>query len=233
MKRVILSLIALTVALITLTASTYAWFSLRNSVDTEMLTGKVSSNEIALLISNDGLSYDVECELKPDIIADELLPVSTYDLEKFYKPLSQTEIVETYQVADWENRLIKGSIYLKSDEDCDIYLEEVSVNDSSYGLRLGLKTDNVFIFNLDNKTNPDASLTIVEENMVVKEIANNYPVYIQDPSQKIDNNLLYHLTKDEPLKIDYYIYLEGCDINCVKNIIGSELLLSMSFRGER
>lgn len=246
-KTIFLSAILSLATLITLTISTFAWFTQQNFVSTEMYTAEVNGGEIELLISlSETGEYDVECELVPENMPEKLSPVSTGDLQHFFKPLKTIKdgIVTEYKEADITENVIYGTLFLKANEDCDIYIDEESFDVSlseplSVGLRVGFKiNDEIHILNLDKGKNEEAKITTEKEDVVVMSVDEKNVSYISDPSLPVDNyyfnneNKITTLLKDEPTAIRYWIYIEGCDINCVNNIIGKDINIKFAFAGK-
>lgn len=248
-KRIYLIIVNLVVVLIVLTIGTYAWFTQQNFVYTEMYSAKVEGGDAELLISLvENGNYDIECDLIPENIPEKLYPVSTNDLYNFFKPLQVNGegIVANYQNAKVEDSVIYGTLYLKADEECNLYIDpdefEVSVIDNlAVGLRLGIEIDDkILIFNVDKNDNGDAKLTIAKDNSVVMGINGSEPIYVSDPSVSLEEysydnktSVLATLKKDEPMPLRYWIYIEGCDKNCVNNIQGAEVLIKFAFVGEK
>lgn len=248
-KQIYLIIVNLIVALIILTIGTYAWFTQQNFVYTEMYSAKVEGGDVELLISlAENGNYDIECDLIPENTPEKLYPVSTNDLYNFYKPLQVNGegIVTNYQNAKVEDSVIYGTLYLKADEECNLYIDpeefEVSVVDNlAVGLRLGIEiNDKVLIFNVDKNNNEDAKLTIAEDNSVVAGTNGSEPIYVSDPSVSLEEysydsktSVLVTLEKDVPTPFKYWVYVEGCDKNCVNNIQGSEVLIKFAFIGEK
>lgn len=246
-KTIFLSVILSLVAFITLTISTFAWFTQQNFVFTEMYTAEVNGDEIELLISlSETDEYDVECELIPDNIPKKLLPVSTGDLQHFFKPMKMLKngVATEYKEIDKTESVIYGTLFLKANEDCDVYIDEENFDISltgfvSAGLRLGLEINNeIYIFNLDKGENKEARITTEKENVVVMSAEGKNTSYVTDPSLPIDDyylsggNKIATLLKDEPTAVRYWIYIEGCDINCVNNIIDKDINIKFAFTGE-
>ena len=94
--------------------SVYAWFTLSGMASTNVtpMGGSISNGDATLLISSskDG-PFDKSCELVLDGNPDTLKPLSTADLNHFYRAIAQNKdgIAVLYEAADmsiqqWRNR---------------------------------------------------------------------------------------------------------------------------------
>lgn len=124
-------------------------------------------------------------------------------------------------------------------------------------MRLGLKTTKdgetqTWIFDLDEMGNTAGAAgqrTTAQENVVVGDIGSDgSPVYEGDPSlsmadffavpaagsgerQGAGRRALCRINADEVVTVEYWLYLEGCDENCVNEVQGREAGLQLSFAG--
>ena len=88
-----LTILWILLILVAAAGSTYAWFTLsgRASTNVTPMGGSVSRGETSLLISQSRSGpFDRTCELIFEGSPDALRPVSTADLERFYKVRAAT-----------------------------------------------------------------------------------------------------------------------------------------------
>lgn len=77
----VLSIVCLLVAIIALSAVTYAWFTFDPYTNVTPMEGKISGGSANLLISNNPTSgFGKSCKLSPEHMASELYPISTENL---------------------------------------------------------------------------------------------------------------------------------------------------------
>lgn len=207
-KAVIWILFLLVVA----TGTTYAWFSLSGLASTNVtpMAGTISKGSSALLISeNQSGPFAKTCQLVLDGNPDTLKPVSTPDLEHFYRSIAQNKegITVLYENAD--NRIkqdaVHGIVYLKCENaDCDVYFNREELNLGTDGqalaaMRLGMKITShsgteKFLWKLDElgQTGSAQSVqTIPRTNAVVSSISQNgEAVYIDDPAKNISDYMV-------------------------------------------
>ena len=123
-------------------------------------------------------------------------------------------------------------------------------------MRLGLviTTQNAtrtHIFTLDglgDTANAEARQTIEQPGAVVAAVdAAGRPDFVSDPAADIDRycaqgtddpeeagpgeDMLCILAADEVARVDYYLYLEGCDEHCINAVQGRSLALALGFTG--
>ena len=87
-KSFVMAILSLLLLLVIATGATYAWFTFTGITSTNVtpMGGTVGSGDTVLLISNaQGGPFDKTCELKLEANPDALRPVSTADLEHFYR----------------------------------------------------------------------------------------------------------------------------------------------------
>ena len=162
-----LSVLWILLLLVVFTGSTYAWFTLSglSSTNVTPMAGTIGIGDTVLLISNSSNGpFDKSCELVLDGNPTSLKPISTANLQNFYKGTTQTKegITVLYASADSEvnQDAIHGTVYLQcQNAACDVYFEPQNLNLGSNAqalaaMRLGLKitsstgTQNL-IFKLD------------------------------------------------------------------------------------
>lgn len=116
-----------------LTVSTYAWFTFDPYTNVTPMEGKISDGDTNLLISEskDG-PFDKKCGLNPTDKAEQLYPVSSADLEKFFASKAQKDGISTHfsDVSDKpEEWLIHGTLYLEClGTGCDVYFDKDTLN---------------------------------------------------------------------------------------------------------
>lgn len=246
---------------------TYAWFTFDPYARVKPMSSTVGEAEITLLIAADpGDEFKEECELPVSTITG-MKPVSTADLEHFYRAYARNKQGISYTFADVSNTagedMIHGVLYLKSKVDnCNVYFNKAGMDfgqDSQMlaALRLGLRfvTDagvRTYIFSLDEMGNTGDALrlqTTSQTGVVVSSLNNDgTAVYIEDPANRLNRYMaasneqspqlpqagelaLCTLQKEETAAVEYWLYLEGCDENCINEVQDREALLQLSFAG--
>lgn len=201
----LISLLWLLLAALTLGGATYAWFTFNNATNVEPMAGTVGDGAVSLLISasRDG-PFDKECDLPLEQAVEELLPVSTADLQTFYASAAQNKQGITLRYRDVTEqapqRLMHGTVYLQSkNRGCDVYFFEPKLSFGSDGqalsaLRLVLKLttetdgEQLLFFRLDDLGGGGAEeqATVAGDNVVVSSIdAGGQPGYTADPAEDI------------------------------------------------
>lgn len=204
-RVLLISLLWLLLAALTLGGATYAWFTFNNATNVEPMAGTVGDGAVSLLISasRDG-PFDKECDLSLEQAVEELLPVSTADLQTFYASTAQNKQGITLRYRDVTEqapqRLMHGTVYLQSkNRGCDVYFFEPKLSFGSDGqalsaLRLVLKLttetdgEQLLFFRLDDLGGGGAEeqATVTGDNVVVSSIdAGGQPGYTADPAEDI------------------------------------------------
>ena len=204
-RVLLISLLWLLLAALTLGGATYAWFTFNNATNVEPMAGTVGDGAVSLLISasRDG-PFDKECDLPLEQAVEELLPVSTADLQTFYASAAQNKQGITLRYRDVTEqapqRLLHGTVYLQSkNRGCDVYFFEPKLSFGSDGqalsaLRLVLKLttetdgEQLLFFRLDDLGGGGAEeqATVTGDNVVVSSIdAGGQPGYTADPAEDI------------------------------------------------
>ena len=204
-RVLLISLLWLLLAALTLGGATYAWFTFNNATNVEPMAGTVGDGAVSLLISasRDG-PFDKECDLPLEQAVEELLPVSTADLQTFYASAAQNKQGITLRYRDVTEqapqRLMHGTVYLQSkNRGCDVYFFEPKLSFGSDGqalsaLRLVLKLttetdgEQLLFFRLDDLGGGGAEeqATVTGDNVVVSSIdAGGQPGYTADPAEDI------------------------------------------------
>lgn len=122
-----------------------------------------------------------------------------------------------------------------------------------FAMRITLGTaSETFIFPLDsmgNTAGAEEQLTVPTAGTVVSSIDNQgSPSYMEDPGKDLSdyfaksnsadsslplpgNSSLCSLKDGEVATVEYWVYLEGCDSNCINSVQGSDLNLQLGFAG--
>lgn len=149
-------------------ARSYAWFTFTGITSTNVtpMGGTVGSGDTVLLIANaQSGPFDKTCQLKLTADPDALRPVSTADLEHFYRVTAQDKdgIAMLYESADRQisESVLYGTVYLQcKNAPCDVYFNKKELKLGSdpqalAAMRLGLVITSrsgkeTFIFKLDD-----------------------------------------------------------------------------------
>ena len=192
--------------IIVATGTTYAWFTLSGMASTNVTPtgGTISQGDVALLISNSASGpFDKTCDLVLTGNPETLKPLSTANLEHFYKSAAQNEngisILYT-DVGNVNQNAIHGTIYLKcQNAPCSVYFNSAALKLGSdvqalAAMRLGLKITShagteTLIFKLDDLgavQNAQSKRTVPTASTVVSSIsANGQAAYVNDPAQNL------------------------------------------------
>lgn len=204
-RLLLISLLWLLLAALALGGATFAWFTFNNSTNVEPMAGTVGDGEVSLLISasRDG-PFDKECDLPLEQAVEQLLPVSTADLQTFYASAAQNKQGITLRCRDVTEqapgRLLHGTVYLQSkNRGCDVYFFEPKLSFGSdaqalSALRLALKLtteadgEQLLFLRLDDLGGGGAEeqATVEGDNVVVSAIdGSGLPGYTADPAEDI------------------------------------------------
>lgn len=246
-----------------LTSATYAWFTFDPYTNVTPMEGKIARGDTNLLISeqpDDG--FDIRCGLNPTHRAGALAPVSTASLDRFFASIAQnregisTNFADvTANPAQW---LIHGTVYLKCQGvGCDVYFDRETLDFGADGqilasARLGLKItvgDNqtiTYIFHLDAMgitTGVNSRKTVAPDGAVVVAAVDGggLPTFQNDPAVSIGNymidradaNALLTLQTGEVARVEYWLYLEGCDPECHNPVQNRDVILKLGFAGNQ
>lgn len=116
--RIIFLSVTTIMAVLALTAATYAWFSTNKEVSTDTATARTGEKSLELLLSsseNGGFSDSGECPITQVNEQDEkvLMPVSTADLAEFvYAPFTEDGMAASFERVENEKYIYHGRIYL-------------------------------------------------------------------------------------------------------------------------
>lgn len=206
-KSFTMAILSLLLLLVIATGATYAWFTLSGITSTNVtpMGGTVGSGDTVLLISNaQGGPFDKTCELRLAANPDTLRPVSTADLEHFYRVTAQNKegIAMLYESADRQidQSVLYGTVYLQcKNAPCDVYFNREGLklgNDPQAlaAMRLGLKITSksgteTFLFKLDDlgSTGSARSVKTIPRNQaVVSSISGGGAAnYVDDPAKEL------------------------------------------------
>lgn len=253
---------------VTLTSATYAWFTVNAVTNVEPLEDSVGQGDMNLLISSspDG-PFDRQCQLKLQGNPEEMIPVSTADLNRFYEASAQNTkgIASLYRdVTDKLDTLaVHGKVYLKSEYgDCDVYLRRTSLDFGAdaqmlsamrFGMKINTRAGMVNkIFRLDDLGNTGGAVsqvTIAQQGSVVSSADTGGAASLtSDPSVALTDYLavengnddemprkgsqsLCRLSSDEVASVEFWLYLEGCDENCVNQVQQRNAAIKFGFAG--
>ena len=247
---------------LTLVWSTYAWFSASPYTNVTPTAYTVSDTGSDLLISASASGpFDRECALAET--DRTLYPVSTADLSTFWGTAFQnaagiaTDYADvTPQAAD---RMLAGSVYLQAGGAAlNVYLlpESMSVSNDPQllaSLRLGLRVDSsagpaVRIFKLDelgdtsgatSRQTAAAADSVVQGGGLVADPAIGLSAFAADAvgdesaAARAGVEPLFTLTAGETAEVRYFVYMEGCDENCIDQAQGRDISLRLAFAGTK
>ena len=267
-KSLVMAVVGMIFFLISVTGVTYAWFTASGRAHTNVtpMGGTVSDGDTNLLISTaESGPFDRECDLVSAGDAQALKPVSTADLESFYRVIMQNKegIAVSYEDADdrIDSDTFHGTVYLKSEgAPCNVYFngEELQLGSDAQALaamRLGLKITNhdgsrTFVMRLDDLGSTaaaEAKATVPAAGTVVSGISGSgVASYVSDPAVNVSDymaqaagndeytagaNELFSLDADEIASVEYWLYLEGCDEQCVNQVQNIDSDIRLAFAG--
>lgn len=267
-KSLVMAVVGMIFFLVSVTGVTYAWFTASGRAHTNVtpMGGTVSDGDTNLLISTaESGPFDRECDLVSAGDAQALKPVSTADLESFYRVIMQNKegIAVSYENADdrVDSDTFHGTVYLKSEgAPCNVYFngEELQLGSDAQALavmRLGLKITNhdgsrTFVMRLDDLGSTaaaEAKVTVPAAGTVVSGISGSGAAsYVSDPAVNVSDymaqaagndeytagaNELFSLDADEIASVEYWLYLEGCDEQCVNQVQNIDSDIRLAFAG--
>ena len=197
--------------------SVYAWFTLSGMASTNVtpMGGSISNGDATLLISASSAGpFDKSCELVLDGNPDTLKPLSTADLDHFYRAIAQNRdgIATLYESADSSvnSDALHGTVYLKCENaPCDVYFDQdnLSVGNDAQALaamRLGLRITSssgvkTFLFRLDELGGAGAQskATVPVASSVVSSVSSGGQAsYVSDPSSSISEYMTHKNSAD-------------------------------------
>ena len=157
--------------------------------------------------------------------------------------------------------VIHGTFYLKSLKDnCSVYFNRGGMNFGSdnqmlASLRLGMKIhtksgDHFYIFALSelaDLSGVTSMQTTTQAGVVIGSLsADGTPNYVADPSKALADyfavmgaeklprhgrQALCTIQANEIATVEYWLYLEGCDENCINDVQEKEASIQLSFAG--
>lgn len=259
----IVTAFTLVVLCATLVVSTYAWFTFDPATNVTPMEGNISDGDTNLLISNrvDG-PFEVSCKLTPTVLPEILQPVSTQDLSRFFASVGQNRagITTSYkEITDTsDERYIKGEVFLQClGSDCDVFFNKDTMKLGADAQilaagRLGLKFTGedkkpvTYVFSLDalgDTSGAESTRTVDVDRYVVVGTVNTdgSPNYEDDPAVPISEHMygyarakkLCTVHADEVVKVEYWMYLEGCDDECSNPVQKRDVTLMLGFAGEK
>ena len=218
-KSLVMAIVGMIFFLVSVTGVTYAWFTASGRAHTNVtpMGGTVSDGDTNLLISTaESGPFDRECDLVSAGDAQALKPVSTADLESFYRVIMQNKegIAVSYENADDRVDLdtFHGTVYLKSEgAPCNVYFngEELQLGSDAQALaamRLGLKITNhdgsrTFVMRLDalgSTAAAEAKATVPAAGTVVSGISGSGAAsYVSDPAVNVSDYMAQAAGNDE------------------------------------
>lgn len=253
--------------LLAATGTTYAWFTLTGQASTNVTPtgGTISKGDTVLLISSsaDG-PFEKTCDLVLDGSPETLKPLSTADLEHFYRATAQNQdgISVLYVSADSrvDTDALHGTVYLKCENaPCRVYFNQSELKLGSdaqalAAMRLGMKITShagtvTYFWKLDDLGNTggaESKQTTARSLAVVSSISGSgQPVYTDDPSQNLSgffagqenggysagSESVTELNADEVATVEYWLYLEGCDEQCINTVQSRSSEIQLAFVG--
>lgn len=268
-KSLVMAIVGIMLFLISATGVTFAWFSLSGRAHTNItpMGGTISEGDTVLQISTSyNGPFDKECNLVINGQGGDLRPVSTLDLEHFYRVIMQDDsgMALLYENADKDvdKDTIHGTVYLKClNVPCDVYFNRDDLKLGSdiqtlAAMRLGMKITShagttIYVFKLDELGDTalaQQTATVPDDNTVVSSISEKgKATYANDISESIlsymavpvnngkeygaGSNLLVKLDADEVATVEYWLYLEGCDKNCINPVQNRDMDIRLAFAG--
>lgn len=257
-KSAVLAGIMILLLLIVLSTATYAWFTFTPYVYVTEMKGRISETGVELLISNnENGPFDITTNLILTNDTEVLTPITTNNLEEFYVASGQDSngIVKSYQEVKTgvDKYLLHGTVYLTSiDNPCDVYFDPAfmyfgedvqALASMRVGFIFGGYGGGSYIYKLDelaDLSKAEKRVTITTDGKVyskdglVDDPALAFAPYngSNDGKEVIaGEKALTHIEADEVISVEYFLWLEGCDINCFNAVQGKDLALQFGFMG--
>ena len=199
--------------------SVYAWFTLSGMASTNVtpMGGSISNGDATLLISaSQSGPFDKSCELVLDGNPDTLKPLTTADLDHFYRATAQNKdgIAVLYEAADERvnEDALHGTVYLKCENaPCDVYFDAENLNVGSdaqalAAMRLGLRITSssgtkTYLFRLDELGSTagaqSKATTPVSSSVVSSVSSSGQATYVSDPSTAISQYMAQKNSSDK------------------------------------
>ena len=233
---------------------TYAWYTQNKQANAEQVTVRSGTEDMQIKVSK---SEQGPFQAVVDITQEEreiLQPVSTVDLQHFYKPNRVTEQAATL-FAETEEGYYEQEIYLRT---------QVEGSKPKDSMRLYIDTDGITIKEDDSAVTKAARVGLVfsyngiemdpiilcfeaepDGTKVVQRIENGKPIEVKDPcilADKVtlqENNTqlilpeqcLVELPPNVTCKVRVVCYLEGSDVDCQSTIENKPFTIQLPFYG--
>lgn len=222
MRKIIISVIMLMLAFAALCTSTYAWFSIKKSVEINNLEIDIANDKSGLLIyENDTWKNKID-----GTSLGTLLPVTTYQGASWHVGSYSGDYLIYEDITDLTDYVIIQDYQIKTanDESLDLYLDSLVVDSDDEifnALRIGVLYDNHFyVFNKDlsQVTYPSTDTSHNLRNVTTSTT-----------ETKLGE------VSDTESDVSIYIWFEGNDDSCsFENFSAktSSLKVSIKFRGE-
>lgn len=273
-RSLIIAALAVSAALLSITAATFAWYVYNTSAHTTEVKMSAGSS-VSLQISNEREGpYSSVTRLEK--FSGSLIPVSTNEIAAGFQKVAGFEGMWDTQTGTYRSvakyfrpsvdavDYYKTSLYLRTNAtNLDIYLSDIGSRDDdtenpiSTAMRLGLVVEGrEYIFAVNTDTNPNADDNGAKEPQggyvldsrrtdgttvpfapLTSENFCNYDSASGAVSLTPNSRKLCTISGDgsaygEPVKVDVYLWLEGCDEDCTLNLAGQTMeLLAISFAG--
>lgn len=263
-----LAILWILLAIIAAVSVTFAWFNFNSTTNIEPNTGStIGDGDASLLISSTrNGNFDKTCDLYPQNAGGDLRPVSTSNLNGFYKAVAQDDkgisTLYTDASSDVDKSTLHGEVYLTCRQgNLDVYFLKQGTNfgndmQALAAMRLGVKISSSsvsesYIFKLDSIADTSAAKsiqTVPSRNTVVSSVNNGVATYVNDPARNIGDYFANSTGLDDKdpgpgksklctvrdgdiVKVEYWLYLEGCDDNCSNPVKSKDVNLQLSFAG--
>ncbi len=255
------ALLTALVTIVSLSAATYAWFTFDSTTYVTPLSGTVSKGGANLLISTRSDSgFAANCELPVSSRVLYPVTTSSLD-GFYTAAGQSGGIVTGYAAANdrVNDYTLHGTVYLKAEDvGCDVYFWPAQLSfgtdaQTLAAMRLGIRFTTregvkTYIFNLDSfgrTAGAAAGQTVAYRGTVVSGINGGIPVYVSDPAVSVTgylatgesdapvpgDEMLCALHANEVASVEYWLYLEGCDDNCVNAAQDRPVALQLGFAG--
>lgn len=262
-----LAALALLATAAVLTTATYAWFTFSVNTDVAPMQGSVGNGDVNLVIAaSEGGEYSEKAAVTMLNACQELLPVSTADLQIWSAATAQTKegvaVLYTDVTAQADAQVIHGEVYLKAEyADADLYLDRSRLTFTGSGqllsaLRLAMKItgadgEKTYFFKLDDVAGGGGAAqdTTGQGNSVVAAVAaDGSASFAADPAEALapycaantegedsipepGEKPLCRLTQDTPARVELWLYMEGCDENCLTEAATQDIGFNLAFAG--
>ena len=208
--------------------------------------------------------FEKTCDLVLSGNPESLKPLSTADLDHFYRATAQNQDGISVLYASADNRVdtdaIHGTVYLKCENaPCRVYFNQSELNLGSdaqalAAMRLGMKITShtgttTYFWKLDDLGSTggaESKQTTARTSAVVSSVSESgQPVYTDDPSQNLlgffagqangsysaGSETVVELNADEVAAVEYWLYLEGCDEQCINAVQSRSSEIQFAFVG--